>query len=704
MLKSWSQHINNNSTIYAINVAVVLVLIGLFTKLPAIDGQLTGLDVENTKYYQSGKKIADFFEISEFIEVKITPEESGIKSIFESLNLIEKRLTKSFNHLHVKSIHQANSLFTEAIECNETIWPSLKKASKTPIIQDLISNDTNSFLLIVILDSIHEFELEKFDSIMNLPYDGIESLKSMSAFHVQKEIENSLRSDILLISIIIFFLFTVLISYIYRDFKALIYTTIIILISILPTLFLFTILDIPINLITALTIPIILVLSLADAIHLLTGFYNSNKINTVERIQITMHAYVVPSFLTSLTTTIAFASFLMNSAQNIQNFGLIVSCSVLPSFFLTYMVSPYLLKFIQHKSLRETGIKKYLKSLIKHRRSISYVLVLSGILSIPFITKLSFKTDFDSFIPNNTITESNKKELSKDFNSQLSLSILIEKDSLGKPKRKQEIENDILSIIQRIDTINSIGSIKSIKNQIDFKEKFGAFSHFVHFPNKGNPYRSVDKQSYRIEVRLTDIKYLSEANGNIEMVLDDFSDEYDYHIFSKALLMDEINQNVAQSLFSSLLFSFLFIFSCILLLTKSLVTTLISLFVNVVPLSFIVLIFFFGNLDLNILTAITTVVCLGIIVDDTIHVIYRIKILQQENEELGFSIITTSIILIGGFLTFVLSSFEPCRVFGIVSAMVFFITLITDLTLLPFLLDSLKKNKSPSSPLSKADK
>ena len=111
------------------------------------------------------------------------------------------------------------------------------------------------------------------------------------------------------------------------------------------------------------------------------------------------------------------------------------------------------------------------------------------------------------------------------------------------------------------------------------------------------------------------------------------------------------------------------------------------------------IIFYFGNLDLNILTAITTVVCLGIIVDDTIHVIYRKKVLKLKNDELGYGIITTSIILIGGFLTFMLSSFQPSQVFGYVSAMIFFVTMVADLTILPFLLDLTSKKKLPSSPL-----
>ena len=158
---------------------------------------------------------------------------------------------------------------------------------------------------------------------------------------------------------------------------------------------------------------------------------------------------------------------------------------------------------------------------------------------------------------------------------------------------------------------------------------------------------------------------------------------------------------MAKSLFLSLLFSFVFIFLCFFLLTKSLIITLVSIIANVIPLSFIAIIFYFGQLDLNILTAITTVVCLGVIVDDTMHLIYRKQILKRDDDELGEGILTTSIILIIGFLTFLLSSFEPCQTFGYVSALIFLTTMIADLTILPFLLDL--ASKLPSSPFRNTD-
>ncbi|MFD1552492.1 hypothetical protein DNU06_14395 [Putridiphycobacter roseus] len=702
MLKKWVDHLYRHSTKYTIFSSILIILLGLSSRIPPIDGQLSGLNIENTKYYKAGEQVATFFKLSEIIEVEIIPENTRTNNIFNSLLEIEQNLKDSLPHIEVVSIHQAKTLFQNELDSNYSIWPLLEKASKIPIIQDLISNDLKSFLLVVKLTSKENFDLAKFNRIIHMHYNGIKDIKCMSTFHVEAQIATSLRQDVLLISAIIILLLSLFIIYTYRNFAALLYAVIILLISITPTFFLFTILDIPINLITALAIPIILVLSLADAIHLLTGYYNATEINPEQRIIGTMKSYIVPSFLTSLTTTIAFFSFLLNDAENVQNFGLIVSFSVMPSFFLTYMISPFLLKKLKPKSIPKSKLKSLLAYFKQKRKPISYILILIALLSIPLIGQLSFDTDFDSFIPKNTAISENRKELSDKFNSQLAISILIEKDSVSNSKNSKAIEKDILSIVNKLKNLEAIGTIKSIQDQIKFKTRFGPFANAIRLPSKNNPYRSEDKQTYRVEVRLKNINDLQSVNNQIIEILNQYNNEYHTTIYCKALLIDEVNQGVAKSLFYSLLFSFIFIFLCFLILTKSFLITLISIFANIIPLSFIAIIFYFAKLDLNILTAITTVVCLGIIVDDTLHVIYRKQILKKDDDELGEGILTTSIILVIGFLIFLLSSFEPCQTFGYVSALVFLSTMIADLTLLPFLLDL--GSKLPSSPLRNTDK
>jgi predicted RND superfamily exporter protein len=98
------------------------------------------------------------------------------------------------------------------------------------------------------------------------------------------------------------------------------------------------------------------------------------------------------------------------------------------------------------------------------------------------------------------------------------------------------------------------------------------------------------------------------------------------------------------------------------------------------------MIFVIFNIDMNITTSITLVICLGLIVDDTIHILYRRVRLGESLEELGFGILTTSLILTGGFFSFILSTSRPNQVFGLLCAMVFLIAVISDMTIMSWLL------------------
>jgi predicted RND superfamily exporter protein len=560
MIKSIIRILIQKDQLFAIVTFTIILVFAVFSRIPDIDGQLSGLDIEKTHYFQSGKKIAKAFGIKDFIEVKVSPKDTSSSVVFNNLEDIEKKLRSNFDDIEIRSIHNARALFRSSLNSNKNIRYVLRKAASIPIIDNLISKDRESFLIIVTFNSDQEIDIRTFDQILDGESSGIKSLISMSTPHVELAVERSLKKDVLSISVLMLLVFSLIILYTFQDIRALIYVTIIILVSILPTFFFFTVLNISLNLITALTIPIILVLSLADAIHLLTGYYSYNGKDLNKRINSSMGSYAIPSFLTSLTTTIAFSSFLFNSAESIRIFGLIVSLSVLPSFIFTYILTPFLFKhLVRPKLLPEHGIRRILKVLRRVTKPITYSLILMAILAIPLVSQLKFNTNFENFIPQNSPILKNRNELMKDFDSQLSIHILIEKDTIHSSKTRLQVEEDILEIAEKFNTIPTVGKVKSIKDELQFKKAFGPFSKYISIPRKNNPY-VVNNNCYRLELRLTTMDSLQHVKDNLIWIINQYNGDYQYEIFSKALLLDEINKKVAVSFLKSLLFSFILIF------------------------------------------------------------------------------------------------------------------------------------------------
>lgn len=675
---------------FALGVFFVLIVMLSLTKIPEIDGGLSGFDIEHSETFKAGKKIGKVFNVNDFIEIKVVPKDTSTRVVFESLTQLETELMDSFKGISVNSIHKAKKLFKSAITNDSSIFLTINRAAEIPIVEKLIGKQKQAFLMLILLDSTNNFEVSPFDSIITKEYPGIDRLVSVSRFHVEAQIERTLVKEVVLLFLIILSLFSVLIYYIYRDFKALAYIFCVVIISLVPAICLYTLLGISVNLISSLIIPVVLILSLADAVHLLTGFYQSTITDSTLRVKQSIRTYITPSFFTSLTTTIAFLSFLFNDSDSMKEFGLIIALSVCCSFVFTYAISPFLLLKINPKTLaKQQLISPLLTILSRHRKKIAFCLVLLGVIASPLFIQLKFNTDFDSFIPKNSEILKYRNELLKSFDSQLSLSILLEK----KKGSTKEVEEQVAQLVTELNKLPTISRIKSIKDQLDFKKKYGMLGNLIKFPNKSNPYRNKERTAYLVELRYKDIKLITQSTKGIKEILKTYEAYFEPTFFSTALLVDEVNKKISKSLFISLFFSFLFIFISIFFLTKNFKLTLICLFVNVIPLSFISLILYLGNLDLDVLTAITSVVCLGIVVDDTIHVVYQKKVIQQDSQELGFSILSTSLILILGFMTFTISSFSPTQNFGVITASIFFFTVLADLTLLPYLIDKfIKRN------------
>jgi uncharacterized protein len=204
----------------------------------------------------------------------------------------------------------------------------------------------------------------------------------------------------------------------------------------------------------------------------------------------------------------------------------------------------------------------------------------------------------------------------------------------------------------------------------------------------GNPFYSEAENVHRVVVTFPDADVIRDFyRGPFSRLRAEAPAELTVAATSTFLVMDAVNEHVATSLVRSLLTAGAAIVLMIVLLTRSVPLALLCLIPNLVPLGVVTLVFVAFDFHINILTAITAVVCLGLLDDDTIHILYRRVALQSPLDEVSFSILSTSTILVLGFAIFALSSFRPVQTFGIISGLVFLFGVASDLTLMPAVID-----------------
>jgi hypothetical protein len=252
---------------------------------------------------------------------------------------------------------------------------------------------------------------------------------------------------------------------------------------------------------------------------------------------------------------------------------------------------------------------------------------------------------------------------------------------------KGRLISAVADLSEKIALYPETASVQSIKDQIEYEQRKVIFGiPTVRFSRHGNPFVSEDREKYRINVKLMNQEDISAVTAKLADDFKKYEPGFRYSIYSDFLFFEYISSSVTGSLLRSLLFSALLIFLTFFTLTVKIPAISASILANLVPLGFLVLIFAVFKIDMNITTSITLVICLGLIVDNAIQILYRRVRLAEPLEEISFGALTTSLILTGGFLSFVLSHSRPNQVFGLLCAIVFLIAVISDMTIMPWIL------------------
>jgi predicted RND superfamily exporter protein len=164
-----------------------------------------------------------------------------------------------------------------------------------------------------------------------------------------------------------------------------------------------------------------------------------------------------------------------------------------------------------------------------------------------------------------------------------------------------------------------------------------------------------------------------------------------------AVLADTVLSRLVGEMAKSTGLAFVTIFLLVTLIFRSLKTGVLSMVPNFLPLVVAAGFMGFAGITIRSSMALIFAVALGIAVDDTIHVLIRFRREQREGRTdreasaaavryTGRPVVLSSIILVSGFLTYLIAGFVATRQFGIISAVTIAAALVGDLFLLPALL------------------
>jgi hypothetical protein len=164
-----------------------------------------------------------------------------------------------------------------------------------------------------------------------------------------------------------------------------------------------------------------------------------------------------------------------------------------------------------------------------------------------------------------------------------------------------------------------------------------------------------------------------------------------------ALLIAHTNAYIVTTQVQSFGWSLLTVGAIVLLSLRSLRLGLVSLLPNVGPVLALLGLMGWLGVPLDVSSALIATVALGIVVDDTVHVVHAFgdelragtppaAAIERVLQRTGRAVLFTSLVLVVGFGTYLGSSLRPIRSFGWLAAATFLVAFLADLLLLPALL------------------
>ncbi len=479
---------------------------------------------------------------------------------------------------------------------------------------------------------------------------------------------------------------------------------------------------------------ILIAICLADCIHILksyTRFRNDQK-DLDEAIRLTIDKNFLPTFLTSFSTSIGFMSLYTAKLIPIKHLGVTAAIGTLLAWLFTFSFFIPLIKIINPKIKKIKNEKRnfnlFSTNLIyKYKKTIIFIFSSLFFIGVYLSTKLNVTSDPYKYFDKNVKIRKINDEIIKNIGGGSGPEIIIKTgkaDGIKDPLFLQKVDQ-FQNWLNKVPHITKTISIVDIIKQMNKTMHNNNPENFV-LPKTQNEIAELlllytmslpqgmglnDRVTVKNDaLRLTLLWTISDSKTNLiwfdKIEAKALELGLNAKITGKLPLYQKMNKNVVKTLLYSISLA-IFLISVIMVITfRSIKIGLISMIPNVIPLALGTIFLYVFNYHLDLGTVLVYSVCLGISVDDTIHFLVhyfnnRKKGLSPQQSvdliyiETAPALITTTMILVLGFGTFILGDYVPSQSFGILTAVILVIALLCDLILLPaiFMLSKNKKIK-----------
>ncbi len=417
---------------------------------------------------------------------------------------------------------------------------------------------------------------------------------------------------------------------------------------------------------------------------------------------------VAPVCLAAITTIIGLGSLIISEFPIISQFGVIASGGLAIGLFLLLILGIPEIRAIPGKKAFDSHGSK-LDSFVYHwlfrfyaglstwrtviLTAFAAIIMFSGVY---FFSEIKVDTNSLTFLPKDNKVRQDVYGIEESFGYFNPLDLVLKKKQ--EPWEKQDWQN-LKELRQKL------AQFDFVDGMVGFDQWF-AINHPLVTKNARPLFLSEDSLRTRMMVRIpmgSTVEMKKYYNQTLE-VIRHFSQNHNYEINSAGYLPIYLYQmeHIVSGMLYNLGLAIVLILMLILLIIRDWKLGLISLFLNIFPLLVLSLVMFIFNIPFDISTAVIACVVIGIVVDDSLHILwyYRQGSLQEKETSLIFSgyvlpyvrpIMNSTLIFGLGFLVLLFSRLRSIENMGLLCSVALFVAWIADVLIFPAVLKLFKK-------------
>ena len=559
-----------------------------------------------------------------------------------------------------------------------------------------------------------------------------------------------IQQDLLTFGVAVFFMFVLILSIIFRQFRWVVIPLISAGLSALFTTGLISWMGWKVTVVSANFIALLMIIGISLTVHLVVRYREItsrfSELSHNEALKRTLSQMFLPCLYTALTTMVAFASLIISDIRPIIDFGLLMVLSIFIAFTVSFIFFGSLASLMK-KNIKDTkvdyssGFTSWINSLVVRSKNIILLVSLLGfIFALVGINKLSVENKFIDYFKPTTEIYQGLSLIDQKLGGTAPLDIIISapESELGTNDEFEEDFDDFgieteeygywfnsqnLAYLEDIhDYLESrpeIGKVLSVSSAIKLAEiaKGEALDDLeLALLRKVLPedinnqllssYISEDDNQVRLSARVIESMDGLNRKNLIEEVKKDLIQNYNlseeqFYLSGISVIYNNLLQSLFQSLIGSLTIVFSAIFIMFIILFRSLNMALIAMVPNILSAASVLGIIGWSGIPLDVMTVTVAAISIGIGVDNTIHYVHRFLkeyelqknydlAIKNSHATIGRAMFYTSLTIVLGFMILVSSNFNPSVFFGIFTSFSMVVAILAALMLLPVLIRHLK--------------